>query len=677
MVQNELLLTQTPDTAAYYQPWLRVAETLVSPFRTATELFAPTLRLTSFSGDINLSGTISLFPSPIGTLDLAARGSINALQANGVTTIDDAPVNAWAASTINLSDADPNSIPGVSSPFAYEAVVGINTALLKTTGTDFLSFIDTIFTESGSTQGTFGVLQTKQALHAQGLLHLNDFSPVHVYAAEGDISGLTLFSPKATRVVAGNDLTDIGFYIQNDHVTDFTIIAAGRDIIAYDPISNLRAQAMASGNALDFGELPLTGDIQISGPGTLEVLAGRDLNLGVGPNNVDGTAVGITSIGNERNPSLPFAGANVIAGAGIGVASDLAQSQLNFSDFISQFIDPDTAPTQAARYLPEIGPLVGLGGAPDSDIWAKFVSLLAEEQKQIALDVFYFVLRDAGRDHNDPQSPGFNNFNASNAAIAALFPATEWNGDISLTSREIRTNNGGDIDLFAPGGGVTVGFDVGQNQAVDQGILTEHGGNIYIYAQDSVTLGTSRIFTLRGGDEIIYSALGDIAAGVSSKTVQAAPPTRVLIDPQSADVQTDLAGLATGGGIGVLESVVGVPPGDVDLVAPTGTVDAGEAGIRVSGNLNISAVLVLNASNIQVGGTSVGTPVVSAPNIGNLTAASNTVGATSSAAAEASQQARAENSQSDLPSVVTVQVLGYGGGDDDDADDQNLRRKKI
>ena len=50
----------------------------------------------------------------------------------------------------------------------------------------------------------------------------------------------------------------------------------------------------------------------------------------------------------------------------------------------------------------------------------------------------------------------------------------------------------------------------------------------------------------------------------------AAPPTRVLVDPQSADVKTDLAGLATGGGIGVLESVAGVPPADIDLIAPDG-----------------------------------------------------------------------------------------------------------
>ena len=245
--QNELLLTQTPDTAAFYQPWLRLAETLVAPFETETELMAPTMRMTAFSGDINLIGNFTLSPSATGTLDLAARGSINGLQINGVTTIDDLPTNAWAASTINLSDADPNSVPGATSPFAYQAIVGTNTALAKVTGTDFLSFIDTIFTESGSTQGTFGVLQTKQALHAQGLLHLNDPDPIHLYASSGDISGVDSLLSQNSRVAAGNDLTDIAFYVQNNRSTDVTVIAAGRDVIAYDPTSVLRSRPRLRG----------------------------------------------------------------------------------------------------------------------------------------------------------------------------------------------------------------------------------------------------------------------------------------------------------------------------------------------------------------------------------------------------------------------------------------------
>lgn len=43
------------------------------------------------------------------------------------------------------------------------------------------------------------------------------------------------------------------------------------------------------------------------------------------------------------------------------------------------------------------------------------------------------------------------------------------------------------------------------------------------------------------------------------------------------------SGFATAGGIGVLQTIKGAPPGNIDLIAPTGVVDAGEAGIRASG----------------------------------------------------------------------------------------------
>lgn len=171
---------------------------------------------------------------------------------------------------------------------------------------------------------------------------------------------------------------------------------------------------------------------------------------------------------------------------------------------------------------------------------------------------------------------------------------------------------------------------------------------------------------MRGGNEIIWSTDGDIAAGSSAKTVKSAPPLRVLIDPQSGDVKSDLAGLATGGGIGVLAAVATVPTGEVDLIAPHGTIDAGDAGIRATGNLHVAAVQVLNASNIQVGGASIGTPVApAAPALSSLTVTSpaamtNTADTT---AAQGRAQA-ASQAAKDIPSIITVEVLGYGGGDE-------------
>ena len=61
-----------------------------------------------------------------------------------------------------------------------------------------------------------------------------------------------------------------------------------------------------------------------------------------------------------------------------------------------------------------------------------------------------------------------------------------------------------------------------------------------------------------------------------------------------------------------------MPLSKVDLVAFVGSVNAGDAGIRVSGNINLAAVAVLNAANIQVQGTATGIPTVQGPPVGAL-----------------------------------------------------------
>jgi hypothetical protein len=113
-----------------------------------------------------------------------------------------------------------------------------------------------------------------------------------------------------------------------------------------------------------------------------------------------------------------------------------------------------------------------------------------------------------------------------------------------------------------------------------------------------------------------------------------------------------------------------VKAGDVDLVAPKGSVDAGDAGIRSTGNLNIAATTVLNASNIQVAGSSSGTssgPSVAVPNISGLTSASNQGAAAASGATDVARTQQREEqpiTREEPPSVFTIEVLGYGGGEE-------------
>ncbi len=662
------LLTTGANGAAFNQPWLRLAETSVEPFVSVLSLAPPVFDATAFSGDINLVGDLTLAPAPLGSLDLLASGAINALQPAGRSQIivpgDRTAV--WTSARLNVSDADPAAVPGVTTPFSYQSISGRVANLANTTQPGFLAPVANLFAETGSVGGA---IQTKQALHTQRLLHRDDTEPVRVYALGGNLSGLMLFTPKPARIHAARDLTDVAFYLQNLADGDQSIVSAGRDIVPYNANSPLRSAAAAPGNLPGRGEIPLAGDLQAAGPGSLIVLAGRHLDLGTGASNADGTGAGIVSIGNARNPYLPFGGSNLVIGAGLGQATSLGESAMDFDAFIAEYVEGG----DGQAYLAELG--VG-----------DFDALPAEEQNRVALEVFYRILRDAGRGYAET-----GHYDTGFAAIDTLFGGVTGTGDLLTRGRSVRTTAGGDISLFAPNGALTLADTTIGNPLIPPGIITESGGNVSIFTDGSVDIGIGRIFTLRGGDMIIWSSTGDIAAGTSSKTVASAPPTRVLIDPQSADVSTDLAGLATGGGIGVLATVKGVPPGNVDLIAPAGVIDAGDAGIRSAGNLTLAATQVLNASNIAVSGTSTGAPsapTVSTPNVGGLTAASTTAGAPTSAANTSTTQGQRPIEPAAPPeeplSIVTVEVLGYGGAEDPgapstappDEDEEERRRRE-
>ena len=105
----------------------------------------------------------------------------------------------------------------------------------------------------------------------------------------------------------------------------------------------------------------------------------------------------------------------------------------------------------------------------------------------------------------------------------------------------------------------------------------------------------------------------------------------------------------------------------VYLIAPHGTVDIGDAGVRSTGDVNIAALRILNASNIQAMAVT-GVPTVQAPNTGGLLQASNTAGAAVQEAATPKPTA------TERPSVIIVEVLGYGGSSSDDEDPRDGRK---
>jgi hypothetical protein len=300
-------------------------------------------------------------------------------------------------------------------------------------------------------------------------------------------------------------------------------------------------------------------------------------------------------------------------------------------------------------------------------------------------------LTQVNKDFGNPSSPYFSQYARAYQAISTLFPAAlgytdnslggtgatptlSHTGDLRMARSLVETQTGGDINLLGPGGNAFVGSNSADTLTpAQQGILTLQGGSIRSYTDGSVEVFQSRIFTEQGGNVELFSANGDLNAGKGPKSSAAFPPLRVICDADGY-CRVSPVGLVTGAGVGALLSVPGQDPelSNVVLTAPHGTVDAGAAGIRVAGNLNIVALQVLNTFNIQVSGTTTGLAAVQGPPVGALTTASNATAATQQATLPS------QTPNSDKPSVIIVEVLGYGGGSGDDAPDQSdeERRRK-
>ena len=214
---------------------------------------------------------------------------------------------------------------------------------------------------------------------------------------------------------------------------------------------------------------------------------------------------------------------------------------------------------------------------------------------------------------------------------------------------------GGDIQFMVPGGQIVVGVE-GVVPGANAGVLTQFGGDIAMYSQGSLKLGLSRIMTNYGDDILVWSNKGDINAGRGAKTtIGYTAPRRVYDELGNVTLVPSVP--QAGAGIAARSAIAGVDDGDIDLNAPEGVIDVGEAGIS-GRNINLAATAIINAANVTTSGNVTGVPMVQAPNIATALSTSNATAAT--------QQVATPNqgSGNERPSVIIVEVLGYGGGDD-------------
>jgi hypothetical protein len=215
------------------------------------------------------------------------------------------------------------------------------------------------------------------------------------------------------------------------------------------------------------------------------------------------------------------------------------------------------------------------------------------------------------------------------------------------------------ITVLAPRGSVDVGTLVaGTNKkaASTLGIVTADGGDIAMVVGDSVNVDQSRVFTVGLGDLLMWASNGSLDAGRGGKTVVGAPAPVYYLNAQGQFV-IDTSGSFSGSGIAVLNAA-----SSLDLYAPKGEINAGDAGIKSLGNAYFGAASFVGADNLNVGGLAVGAPPPAST--GGGTAGLAAVGQSATAATQVnagdSEEEKERKRRKRLNLVLDL--LGFGDG---------------
>jgi filamentous hemagglutinin len=479
-----------------------------------------TLTMTA-NRDVNFTNAFFMAPAPNGSLTLLAGQDIQ-----GRYTI----YNNNYSSSLSMSDA------------------GMDLYLLRT--------------NIGSS-----IISSLKNDHSTPPLHQSDITPVHIKAGR-DIDKINFTLAKKGEIIAARDLLNITYLGQHMHVSDVSILAAGRDFLQSEVIGTYKPGSELPGAPAN----PFQGITQ-AGPGSLFIQAGNNIDLA---NSSGIQSTGSTTNSALQDASIPIDANGRIKGSDITVIAgyDTLPSTMGTTDFL----------TKLKSKIREVSAFIAEGKEYEA-------AIMKEEIRNELFTPF-------------------------------LYDHLSGTGDLNMTTSGIQTISGNDaINIFAAGDvnvGITTIKSTDSTTVVgdkETGILTAGGGPINLLAGGDVNVNESRVMTFLGGDIIILSDEGDINAGRGSKAkVTAAEPQIIKKDGVTSVV---FSPPAVGSGLRTLAydpdgngPRVTPEPGDMYVVAWDGVVDAGEAGIE-GGRLYLAATKVLNSQNISVGAGSVGVPSTS------------------------------------------------------------------
>ncbi len=556
------------------------------------DVLPPTVNVAALSGDIEILRTLALSPAPNGNLQLFANHSIIATTGR-----------SGNAGQLIIADAAVDQIPSPAAPQGGLQIYDDIVAALANPLPDQHAATPVHLAESQAGSNPVRLV----ALHGDV-----EFTPNLNSGPEG------IWSAKPVTISAGRDVIDVNLIAQNLTAGDVTSVTAGRDI-AYPSVY--------AGNGSILQDL---NGIVVDGPGALQLTAGRTVDLG--------TSAGVSTRANLLNPILAANGASISVAAGVsgGGEQDAA--------FITKYIDTSSQfDAQVIAYMQSLGASPAIDAATAKQ---QLNALTPQLQRTFLEGLFFDLLRQYGRLASASSSSGVGDLSGAYAAISTLFPGANpdlaagqsnpYSGNIELYFSRIYTEQGGNIDLMAPGGEINVGLALaptsfGINKAPDQlGIVAQTTGDVNALAYKDFLVNQSRVFAADGGNILIWSTEGNIDAGRGAKTAISAPALNIAYDDNGQPTVTLRAAIA-GSGIQALAATPGVDAGSVDLYAPHGVINANDAGIA-GGNLFVVTPVPFTCSNCSISGKSTGVEVPVTGVGAAYAGASNSAGANSAVA---------------------------------------------
>ena len=482
---------------------------------------------------LSRSNPFILAPSADGHLSLIAGRDINGKTAS----LQDAA--SYSNSQIYMSAADPAAVYG---DLGAEHTTNTDIALLK----------------YGNT--------------VPNPLHTNDLTSIALKAGR-DIANISLTVPKLAEISAERDIREIGYWGQNIHADDVSLVSAGRNLI----------QQPYEGSNLSFGDL----GIYQAGHGFLLVRAGGEIDLG--------STAGIQSTGND-----------------IG------------SGYVNSALFKDSDRDAFNRYKgADIAVLSGYSLDTSSEEMAAFFDALTQKGREFSL------LMATGEQEDENKAAQLKQDMLESIINPLLAGHQSGSGDIAMTQSTIKTTSGQDNLYILSAGQIDVGTSViSTEKDTSKGLLTEGGGSINVFAENDINVNESRVVTYFGGPIFMLSNHGDINAGRGSAT--AVSPMADGYTDVGGKLVNKFSAPAPGSGIRTLTAdpdgagpITEPEQGGISLIAWEGVIDAGEAGISAA-NIILAATQILNSENISFSDSGVGVPVTAdaGPSLGALAGAS-------------------------------------------------------